>query len=78
MNLGNPSEFTIRELAELVVSLTGSQSQIIHAPLPQDDPIQRQPDITAARESLSWEPKVALREGLLATIEYFKSKLRKK
>ena len=74
VNLGNPGEFTIRELAELVVELSGSSSKIICTKqLPQDDPLQRQPDITLARAQLGWEPKIALREGLLRTIAYFKS-----
>jgi len=73
-NLGNPSEFTIRQLAELVVELTGSKSKIIKTrPAPEDDPIQRQPDITLVRTRLNWEPKVALREGLKRTIDWFKS-----
>ncbi|WP_394648367.1 UDP-glucuronic acid decarboxylase family protein [uncultured Sphingomonas sp.] len=72
INIGNPNEFTIRELAELVVELTGSSSTLDYRPLPQDDPMQRQPDITVAREKLGWEPKVQLREGLQRTIEYFR------
>jgi UDP-glucuronate decarboxylase len=71
VNIGNPSEFTIRELAEMVISLTGSRSEIVHHPLPQDDPVQRQPDISLARERLAWQPTVPLKEGLLATIDYF-------
>ncbi|MGH8460357.1 MAG: UDP-glucuronic acid decarboxylase family protein [Stenotrophobium sp.] len=71
INLGNPGEFTIRELAELVVKLTGSKSEIVYEPLPQDDPKQRQPDITKARTILGWNPEVALREGLEKTIPYF-------
>jgi UDP-glucuronate decarboxylase len=71
VNIGNPNEFTIRELADLVVCLTGSRSEIVHRPLPQDDPIQRQPDISLAREKLGWEPRVPLRDGLAPTIEYF-------
>jgi len=71
VNIGNPNEFTIRELADLVISLTGSRSEIVNLPLPGDDPVQRQPDISLAREKLGWEPKVQLREGLLPTIEYF-------
>lgn len=71
VNIGNPGEFTILELAEKVIAHTGSQSKIIHEPLPSDDPKQRQPDITIAREKLSWEPKVSLDEGLKPTIEYF-------
>jgi UDP-glucuronate decarboxylase len=72
-NIGNPTEFTVRELAELVLELTGSKSKIIYEPLPQDDPTRRQPDITLARERLNWEPKVPLREGLQKTIEWFRS-----
>jgi UDP-glucuronate decarboxylase len=75
VNVGNPDEFTIRELAELVIELTGSRSGIVHRPLPQDDPVQRQPDITLAREKLGWAPKVPLREGLKPTIEYFERRL---
>jgi UDP-glucuronate decarboxylase len=71
INIGNPVEFTMIELANLVVELTGSSSKIIHRPLPQDDPKQRQPDISQAREKLGWEPRVALRDGLGKTIEYF-------
>ncbi|MCH2073932.1 MAG: GDP-mannose 4,6-dehydratase, partial [Puniceicoccaceae bacterium] len=71
MNIGNPSEFTILELAEKVINLTGSQSKIIHESLPSDDPKQRQPDITQARQVLDWEPKYSLDEGLKPTIAYF-------
>ena len=71
INLGNPGEFTMLELAQLVVELTGSNSQIRHLPLPQDDPRQRQPDITRARDALGWEVTVALRDGLAQTIGYF-------
>ena len=71
VNTGNPGEFTIRQLAETVIELTGSGSQLIEKPLPADDPRQRQPDITLAREKLGWEPQVKLREGLIKTIEYF-------
>jgi UDP-glucuronate decarboxylase len=71
INLGNPVEFTIRELAELVVEMTGSKSELVFRPLPQDDPMQRKPDITRARESLGWEPSIPLRQGLVKTIEYF-------
>ncbi|MCH8823805.1 MAG: SDR family oxidoreductase [Planctomycetes bacterium] len=74
INLGNPGEFTIRELAELVVELTGSTSKIISdRPQPQDDPKQRCPDITLAKEKLGWEPQIALKEGLAKTIDWFKS-----
>jgi UDP-glucuronate decarboxylase len=72
INLGNPGEFSIKELAEEVVATTGSGSKIVYEPLPQDDPTQRQPDITRAKEELGWEPKVALDEGLPRTIEYFR------
>lgn len=71
VNLGNPREFTIRELADLVIELTGSRSKLVFNPLPQDDPKRRQPDISIARQALDWEPKVALREGLAKTIHYF-------
>jgi UDP-glucuronate decarboxylase len=71
VNLGNPVEFTIRELAELVLELTGSPSKLVNRPLPMDDPMQRQPDITLARERLDWQPVVPLREGLQRTIAYF-------
>ena len=71
MNIGNPGEFTILELAEKVINLTGSQSKIIHESLPSDDPKQRQPDITQARQVLDWEPKYSLDEGLKPTIAYF-------
>jgi UDP-glucuronate decarboxylase len=71
LNLGNPSEFTILELAEQVRELTGSRSEIRFLPLPSDDPTQRQPDISQARESLGWEPKVPLAEGLRKTVLYF-------
>ena len=76
INLGNPSEFTMRELAELVVELTGSRSEIVYRPLPADDPRQRQPNITKARAVLGWEPKVALRDGLVDTIAYFDEMLK--
>ena len=72
INLGNPGEFTMLELAEQVLKLTGSHSKIIHMPLPQDDPRQRQPDIGLAKSKLGWEPKVPLAEGLKRTIEYFR------
>ena len=75
VNLGNPSEFTILELAELVLKLTKSRSAVAYRPLPQDDPTQRCPDISLARRTLGWEPKVKLEEGLQQTIEYFKQQL---
>ena len=73
VNIGNPGEFTILELAQKVLQLTGSSSKINYFPLPSDDPLQRQPDIQLARKMLDWEPKVKLEEGLVKTIEYFKS-----
>ncbi|MCZ6478318.1 MAG: SDR family oxidoreductase [Gemmatimonadetes bacterium] len=72
VNIGNPDEFRVSELADLVLELTGSPSKIRHLPLPEDDPKVRQPDITRARELLGWEPQVPLREGLAQTIEYFR------
>ena len=75
VNIGNPGEFTILELAELVLELTGSKSQLVFKPLPQDDPMQRRPDISKAKEKLDWEPKIALRQGLEKTIAYFEKEL---
>jgi UDP-glucuronate decarboxylase len=71
VNLGNPGEFTIKELAELTIAMTGSKSKLIYLPLPQDDPLQRQPNITIARDRLGWEPTVPLRDGLTRTVAYF-------
>ena len=71
VNLGNPGEFTIKELAEIVIEMTGSSSKINYEPLPADDPTQRQPDIGLIRDKLGWEPVVKLRDGLKKTIEYF-------
>jgi UDP-glucuronate decarboxylase len=76
VNLGNPREFTILELAEKVLRMTESRSKIVYQPLPPDDPVQRQPDIALARSTLSWEPRVALEDGLRETIDYFKRTLR--
>jgi len=76
INLGNPGEFTMIELAEAIRDLTGSRSQLVHEPLPPDDPKQRQPDIALAREQLGWEPTIALRDGLKPTIAYFERLLR--
>lgn len=73
VNLGNPNEFTMLELAKLVIELTGSASKIKHLPRPADDPSQRKPDITLAKKHLNWEPRIQLRDGLAKTIEYFKS-----
>lgn len=75
INLGNPGEFTMLELAELVLELTGSQSKLIFQPLPSDDPTRRRPDITRAQNTLGWEPTVQLREGLAKTIEFFKEEI---
>jgi UDP-glucuronate decarboxylase len=71
VNIGNPGEYTIKELAELTIELTGSKSKLIHKPLPIDDPTRRQPDNSLAKEKLDWEPTVPLREGLAKTIEWF-------
>jgi UDP-glucuronate decarboxylase len=73
VNLGNPNEFTMRELAQLVLSETESSSPLVTQPLPQDDPKQRQPDITIAQARLGWVPKISLSEGLKPTIDYFRS-----
>jgi UDP-glucuronate decarboxylase len=73
VNIGNPNEFTMLELAEKVIKLTGTNSKIIYMPLPADDPTQRQPNISLAKKELGWEPKVMLEEGLVKTIDYFKS-----
>jgi UDP-glucuronate decarboxylase len=72
VNIGNPNEFTIRELAEQVIELTGSKSTIVHAPLPADDPTRRQPDISLATSRLGWKPSIELREGLTRTVEWFR------
>ena len=71
VNLGNPIEFTIKDLAELAIAMTGSKSELVFRPLPQDDPMQRQPDISLAKDRLGWEPSVPLRDGLARTIAYF-------
>ena len=76
INIGNPKEFTILELAELVIELTGSRSRIVHRPRPQDDPRQRRPDISKANDLLGWAPQIALRDGLSKTIEYFEHLLK--
>jgi len=73
VNLGNPGEFTILELADKVLELTGSKSKIIYNPLPEDDPVKRQPDISLAKRELGWEPRIKLEEGLKRTIEYFQT-----
>ena len=76
VNLGNPGEFIIKQLAELVIDLTGAKSRLIYKPLPSDDPTQRKPVIDKARELLGWEPTVQLREGLQRTIAYFEGLIR--
>ena len=75
VNIGNPKEMTIEEIARLIIRLTGSSSRLVHKPLPEDDPKIRQPDITRARTLLGWEPKVSLEEGLTRTLEYFRKKV---
>src|SRR5690348_5840816 len=75
VNIGNPHEMTIKEIAETIIRMTGSKSKIIYKPLPTDDPKQRRPDITRARTLLNWEPKVPLEQGLVHTIEYFRAKV---
>jgi dTDP-glucose 4,6-dehydratase len=75
VNIGNPNEFTILKCAQEVIKVTGSKSKIIHEPLPQDDPKQRQPDITKARQLLGWEPRIQLEEGLKMSLEYFRQAL---
>jgi dTDP-glucose 4,6-dehydratase len=76
INVGNPREMTIKEIAETIIRMTGSKSKLINKPLPKDDPKQRKPDITLARTTLGWEPKVPLEEGLVTTLEYFRTKVR--
>jgi UDP-glucuronate decarboxylase len=78
VNIGNPGEFTMRELAEKVLRLTGGKSKIVYQPLPEDDPRQRKPDITLAKSELHWEPKVVLEDGLKETIAYFKALMGRK
>lgn len=73
VNIGNPGEFTIKQLAEKIIEITGSSSKLTYLPLPNDDPLQRKPDISLAKKELGWEPKIALEEGLAKTIEYFRS-----
>jgi len=76
INIGNPVEMTIKQIAETIIKMTGAKSTIIYKPLPTDDPKQRRPDITRARTLLNWEPKVQLEEGLIKTIEYFRTKVK--
>ena len=75
VNLGNPGEFTILELAETLIRMTGSRSKIVYEPLPSDDPHQRKPDVTVARDKLDWQPRVPLDQGLAKTIAYFERRL---
>lgn len=75
VNTGNPGEFTIKELAEMVVAKIGGKSKVVYKDLPSDDPTQRRPDITLAKNKLGWEPKIKLSEGLDRTIEYFKTQI---
>jgi UDP-glucuronate decarboxylase len=75
VNLGNPGEFTILELAQIIIKLTNSNSRIIYRPIPADDPIQRKPDITLAQTKLEWSPKIELVKGLTSTIKYFRDVL---
>ncbi len=75
VNIGNPHEMTIEEIAHAIIRLTGSKSQIVYRPLPEDDPKVRQPDITRARTLLGWEPKVGLEEGLTKTLAYFRTQV---
>ena len=77
INLGNPNEFSMHELASIVIDMTGSRAKIVHRPLPQDDPRQRKPDISRAQELMSWAPRTELREGLGRTIAYFERLLAK-
>jgi UDP-glucuronate decarboxylase len=72
VNLGNPAENTIKELALMIKELAGSSSEIVYRPLPQDDPVRRRPDITLAKQKLGWEPKIPVRDGLARTIAYFR------
>jgi len=76
VNIGNPVEFTMLDLAEKIIQLTGTKSKLVFRPLPSDDPLQRQPDISLAKEKLSWEPKIKLEEGLVQTIAYFDNLLK--
>ena len=77
VNLGNPGEFTVKELADIVIEMTGSKSRIVKLPLPSDDPMVRRPDISLAKAKLGWEPTIPLREGLKLTIDYFEKELTK-
>lgn len=77
VNIGNPEEFTMLQLAERIIDLTQSKSQVVFAPLPQDDPMQRKPDITLVKQELKWMPHINLEDGLMKTIKYFENKLEK-
>jgi len=77
MNLGNPGEFTMLELAELTLKLVGGKSKIVFKPLPADDPKQRKPDVTLAKKTINWKPRIQLEEGLGLTIDYFRSQIKK-
>jgi len=74
-NIGNPGEFTILECAQATLEVTGSKSELIFKPLPQDDPTRRRPDITKAKAALGWEPKISLKQGLELSLDYFRSQL---
>jgi UDP-glucuronate decarboxylase len=75
VNLGNPGEFTMLQLAQLIIDMTGSKSRIVYMPLPQDDPTQRKPVIDLAKRELDWEPTIKLEDGLVKTIEYFRTQV---
>ena len=75
VNLGNPAEYQVKDLAEMIVRLTGSKSPIEYQPLPMDDPKRRQPDISLAREKLDWEPRIEVEDGLKKTIDYFRKRI---
>jgi UDP-glucuronate decarboxylase len=77
INLGNPQEFSIRDLAKMIIEMTGSKAKLDFRPLPDDDPRQRKPDISKAQKTMDWRPQVALKDGLVKTIEYFEQLLRK-
>jgi UDP-glucuronate decarboxylase len=76
INIGNPTEFSMLELAKTVIEMTGSRSRVVHRPLPENDPRQRRPEISRAQETLSWTPRIQLKEGLIRTIEYFEKLLK--
>ena len=75
MNVGSPDEYTVLELAELVLEVTGSSSEIVHAGLPTDDPVRRRPDITLAERELGWRPKTSLRDGLAHTLDWYRGRI---